>query len=919
MKPISQTFILQEPTSGPESVFITAVDLYFNTKSVIYGIELQIRTTNNGFPTQYNLPYASKILVPSQVNISSDGSVPTTFTFDTPVITATNQQLALVVIPVGGNPDYTIWTAALGDTDVVSGNPIFTNNQLGNLFISSNDLNFTPIQNESMKYNLYTAVFTSTSGTAVFKNSNTDYFLVRNKIGNFSYGEQVVMSNNIMNISALTITAANTLVIGETVVQPSTANTLTATATGVVYFANTSRILVSNTVGVFETIDTLKGLSSLYIIPAPTATNQNVSTTSACNVIGVPDANSIYTTDFAVGNYIYVATSGLANAQVVKILTADPIGKNLTVDTNINFSTNNAFIGRVKADCNLNGNFSSQSRTKNTGLLILDNVSSNSTMNFANNNNSLLIGRSTGSVATSLYLIDLFYDSITTQFADIKPKSSASAWSFSGITAKTKAVDTTYTAIPPDVPYEFTDKSRMIMSRSNEYNNPITGGPGTSSLVVSSQFISTSNEVSPYIDKIRTNLTLTHNIIKDAWQLSGNRISISNTSGSYNAGDTIWQSNSTVNTSATVIASNSSYIIVANIASSNLLSVGLLNANGSSIITSTNGAISNVSAIVPYGESLSTNIEATRYISKNVILADGQDSEDLLSYISAYRPAGTNLHVYSKILSASDGDTFDNKSWSMMPETSSAALLSSQANKNDFVELSYDFPQSVQIYSGNVTVTNASANVTFATNITTATFTAGMFIYLADVSYYVANASITAGGTGYVNGDTVALTGTAGFVNSTFTVSTNTTGGVITLTTNNVGSYISNTAIVGNTTSNTTGIGAGLRITVANSNFIQSNKFNVRKITSIPNTSTLIVSSNVSITSGNVAIGTIPGMTNQNAGFKYANNNNICRYTTSSDGVFDSFKTFAIKIVLISNTSSTIPRMSDFRCLALQV
>jgi hypothetical protein len=95
--------------------------------------------------------------------------------------------------------------------------------------------------------------------------------------------------------------------------------------------------------------------------------------------------------------------------------------------------------------------------------------------------------------------------------------------------------------------------------------------------------------------------------------------------------------------------------------------------------------------------------------------------------------------------------------------------------------------------------------------------------------------------------------------------------------------------------------------------------FNVRQVVAIPNSTVLTVSSNLSIVSANATVGSIPGLESQYGAFRYANNDNIIRYTTASDGVFDTFKTFTTKIVLVSNTAEIIPRMADMRCLALQI
>jgi hypothetical protein len=150
--PIAQTFVANKPVNGADAFFLTGIDLFFKNVSATYGIELQIRETNNGVPTSSILPYATKILQAVNTVASSDGSVATNFTFDTPVVILSNQQYAIVILPVGGNPDYVIWTSVLGGTDTVTKTPIYTSNQLGSLFISTNDLNFTAVQSESMKY-----------------------------------------------------------------------------------------------------------------------------------------------------------------------------------------------------------------------------------------------------------------------------------------------------------------------------------------------------------------------------------------------------------------------------------------------------------------------------------------------------------------------------------------------------------------------------------------------------------------------------------------------------------------------------------------------------------------------------------------------------------------------------------------------
>ena len=433
--------------------------------------------------------------------------------------------------------------------------------------------------------------------------------------------------------------------------------------------------------------------------------------------------------------------------------------------------------------------------------------------------------------------MDLIYDSISTQFSYIAPKLTGENWSFAG-TSNTKTFDSSYTQVSPDTPYEFVDKERIIMSRSNEFANPIGGIAGTSSLVVNTYMVSANSKISPYVDRIRNNVTLTRNIVNHILNTSGYILNIANSVGTFNVGDTVWQntvssSGSTVaNSYGLVLGANSSSIVIGSVLSSNQYNVSTFNANGTSIITDSNtSATANVTSVVYFSEDLGNGPEATRYISKNVVLDTGQDAEDLITYLGAYRPPGTNLYVYAKCIAAADGDAFNNKAWSAMPETSSPALLSSLINREDYVELTYDLPQSTKLYANNGTVSSNTVVSVPATG-STSQFTAGQYIYVAE--------------------------GTTG------------------------------------------------------------NGFNVRQVLSIPNTTSLIVASNVTFTSSNAVIGIIPGLNTQTAVFKYDGNYNIARYSTSSDSIYDYVKTFAIKVVLTSNTSQVVPRMTDMRTIAMQ-
>ena len=102
----------------------------------------------------------------------------------------------------------------------------------------------------------------------------------------------------------------------------------------------------------------------------------------------------------------------------------------------------------------------------------------------------------------------------------------------------------------------------------------------------------------------------------------------------------------------------------------------------------------------------------TRYITRKVVLADGQDAEDLRVYLTAYKPSGSDVFVYYKILNAEDNDTFEQTRWIPMDRVvsegfTSSVVYSSSSNRNDFLELVYDVPTYSNGYRSGSNTTNS--------------------------------------------------------------------------------------------------------------------------------------------------------------------------------------------------------------------
>jgi hypothetical protein len=78
------------------------------------------------------------------------------------------------------------------------------------------------------------------------------------------------------------------------------------------------------------------------------------------------------------------------------------------------------------------------------------------------------------------------------------------------------------------------------------------------------------------------------------------------------------------------------------------------------------GANSNTTIAV-YGETSSKGGNSwTKYFTKKVVLTPSNDSGDLRVFYTAYKPTGTNIFVYYKILNRNDTQNFEDGSWQLM-------------------------------------------------------------------------------------------------------------------------------------------------------------------------------------------------------------------------------------------------------------
>jgi len=204
--PLAQTFVVDDENG----IIPTSVDVFFAQKDSSVPVTLQIRETVNGYPGGSNsivggLGGLEKVLLPNQVNTSTNGLTSTTFTFDTLIRLEGGKEYAIVLL--SDSDAYTVWHSRIGEVEISTTNQnelgkIIINKQpsMGTLFKSQNGATWVPSPEDDLKFTLKRAEFILNSATARFYNA---------KISTRSQ-ERNLQNNPIVAISTLGESPVNT-------------------------------------------------------------------------------------------------------------------------------------------------------------------------------------------------------------------------------------------------------------------------------------------------------------------------------------------------------------------------------------------------------------------------------------------------------------------------------------------------------------------------------------------------------------------------------------------------------------------------------------------------------------------------------------------------------------------------------------
>ena len=163
--PLAQSFLIS-PENYSDGIFITSGEVFFKTKDKKVPVSVQIRTMRDGIPTATIVPFGETKIKPRDINVSDDGSVPTTFKFKSPVYLQGGVEYCMVLMaPYTLN--YLAFINRMGETDLITQGLNATQPTLGSLFKSQNNSTWTPSQYEDLKFKLNKAKFVTNAPSSV--------------------------------------------------------------------------------------------------------------------------------------------------------------------------------------------------------------------------------------------------------------------------------------------------------------------------------------------------------------------------------------------------------------------------------------------------------------------------------------------------------------------------------------------------------------------------------------------------------------------------------------------------------------------------------------------------------------------------------------------------------------------------------
>jgi hypothetical protein len=273
--------------------------------------------------------------------------------------------------------------------------------------------------------------------------------------------------------------------------------------------------------------------------------------------------------------------------------------------------------------------------------------------------------------------VDLLVDAFNLTTTDFVPSSTGINYTYSATLQN--GTDTSEVNINPGK-YGTTMHEHIYLNDNK--GQRIIKANSTTSFSMYAYLISTDDAVSPIISDAGTSVfTIEYDI--NNCELSNGLISIISGGSGYNV------QNTTVTISPPTGKNGEQAYASANVVGGVIDAIyittpgaGYIETPTITIVDANNTPGTGATAVVAGETSVRGGPAATRYITKKVVLEGGFDSGDLNVYLSAYRPLGTDVNVYYKVLSRNDTQGFDDGYWQLMTKTNSSDGLYSQSRNN---------------------------------------------------------------------------------------------------------------------------------------------------------------------------------------------------------------------------------------------
>lgn len=847
----AQSFFLDpEIFQNASTVFLTSVDLWFKDKpslgngsSGIYapGVTVGICPMKEGKPQIDNASVRGIARnVYGTVATTTDASYSTNFKFKIPIPIQTGFEYAILI--GFDDPGFSLWTNRTGEEDISSGQVAKNSSGKtdGNMFDITNGNVITPMVDVDLKFALKFAKFTETSKT--FKIVNEAYEFVKITSGSLNgsfIGGEYVYQQQSNATGTVTVSSGGSNVTGS---GTDFGNTTSSLFTDKI--SNNDLILVAN-----STSSQIKRVNVVTNTTFLNTTSTFATSMSGVNIRTFEDGylsvnttsmivtgtNTAFDSTLSIGDFI-ILTDGTDSNTVVRQVTYVTNSSSMTVDVIPPFANDNvgyfkSVVGKVDKFANYKD------------MLVLYESSANSTLYFTNN--KIIKGVDSQANAVLYSLIDVSLGKYTPGYRVVVPAGTRynqfvniANSSYATTAAKNKQVINGLSNL-------IDNYSATIASRSNEVTHPSNLFANAKSLNANLQLVTENSYTSPYVIETNLDFTTEEFVINNdttAEVYGNNRFA----TASFNSNTDVASTNNFITISSNPFVNNDvlKYVtspgntVITGLTNNQSYYVVSANSTGVKLSSSLEGVALDLTATInsETGHTLKRDgLAYSKYVSKKVTLDTDQIAEDLIVYMTAFKPTGTDIEVYAKLLSEEDGDSFNTKAWTKLDldVPTGSKVVSIDSNPNDFVDLKFVVPA---FQSGNQ-VTSGSFTTTSACNVITG-------------SYSTVNTDIATGQLVKVYSPNFPTT----FFVDTVTASNTTTF--------SVSKNISNSSLVS----------SGLKVDI---------------------------------------------ISDKNSGYLDNQNYNVVRYYNSSMAKFDGFKTFSIKIVLKSDNYYLVPRVAEYRAIAV--